>query len=170
MANGNGKVGGLSMAVQMFCDRYKHHPTKRVFYVYDHTAVGRRVDADRYADMVISILKRNRWSVHPIYSGQAPLHYQKYEDTKKTLTGDAPITITINADRCPKTIESIQGAVATTINGKTEKHKGNEKDATIDQSTTTHFSDVVDQINHAVIKQRKIKPGGSFSVGGARIR
>jgi hypothetical protein len=165
-SNGNGKVGGLSAAVQLFCDRYKNHPTKLVQYVYDHTAVGRRVDADKFFEIVVAVLKRNKWAVRQIYTGQAPLHYQKFEDTKKWLDGTADdIQIQVNADRCEKTIGSIQGSVATTIAGKTEKDKRNEKDPGIDQADTTHFSDVFDQINHAVIKRKMIRAVATAGVG-----
>jgi hypothetical protein len=168
--NGNGKVGSLSAAVQLFCDRYKHHPTKRVIYVYDHTATGRRVDADKYFEIVVKILRKNRWAVRMVYTGQAPLHFAKYEDTKQWMSGAGDIGIMINADRCDRTITSIQASTATTIAGKTEKDKKNEKDQDIDQSTTTHFSDVFDQINDAVIKRRMVKAGGTAGGVGARSR
>jgi hypothetical protein len=170
-ANGNGGVGSLSAAVQLFCDRYKNHPTKRVVYVYDHTAIGRRVDADKYFEIVTKVLKKNKWSIRLVYTGQAPLHFQKFEDTKAWMArkDDSPIGIMINAERCDRTIQCVQAATATTIGGKTEKDKRNEKDESIDQSTTTHITDVFDQINDAVLKQRLIKPGGTSGMG-ARMR
>jgi hypothetical protein len=150
---------GLREAVQAFCDRYHHHPCKVVHYVYDQTAVGRRVDADAYYMIVTDVLKKNRWSVQEVYTGHAPGHFQKYMDTRTWLQPDAEgrVQIMINRKRCPKLIISVTGSAARTHRGKTEKVKSGEQEASLDQSETTHFSDAFDMINHGVLKLKMVR-------------
>jgi hypothetical protein len=158
-ANGNGSEGELQEAVELFCKRYQNHTKKLVYYVFDATAKGKRVNADKYYETVQRILKANGWSVVLVDTGRQPGHYQKYIDTKDWLqekTSKHP-RIRINR-RCAKTIISINGAPATTLNGETKKNKSAEKEEGIDQSETTHFSDAFDMLNHAVIKLKMIKP------------
>lgn len=173
--NGNGSKGSLAEAVQLFCDRYKHHGRKIVYYVYDHTAKGKRVNVDEYYKVVTKILtkKENKWKVVKIYTGKAPDHWSKYTDTSEWLKHSDPSlpAIMINAARCKKTITSISNAAAKTAEGKTKKNKDYEDTTrypSMDQSETTHFSDSFDMTNHAVLKLRKIKPGSSVKVSGTR--
>lgn len=158
-ANGNGSKGQLQEALELFCKRYAMHQRKSVWYVYDATAKGKRVNADRYYETVQRILRLNGWSVIMIDTGRQPGHYQKYIDTKDWLQEKAKkeIPIRINA-RCEKTIVSINGSPATTIKGETKKDKSAEQEDGIDQSETTHFSDTFDMLNHAVIKLKMVKP------------
>ncbi len=172
-ANGNGSKGSLAEACQLFCDRYKDHKKKVVYYVYDHTAKGKRVNADKYFEMVEKVLKKNRWKVIKVYTGKAPGHYTKYINTAEWLKYSDPLlpSILINKRRCVKTIISITNAAATTTNGKTEKNKEYEdtdRYPNLDQSETTHFSDCFDTSNHCVLYLKKIKTSASTKVSGTR--
>lgn len=149
--------GELQEAVQLFCDRHKNHIKKKVYYVFDQTATGRRVNADQYFVMVKRILKRNKWKVVEIYTAEAPEHYMKHQDTREWLSEktDNDMPIRINR-RCTKLRISITGTAAVTKDGKTKKKKNDEKQLSLDQSETTHFSDTFDMINHAVLKLKRI--------------
>jgi hypothetical protein len=171
--NNNGSKGGLMEAVQLFCDRHKNHRLKRVFYVYDHTAKGKRVNADKLYEIVIKILKKNKWNVTKIYTGKAPDHYLKYANTSDWLKHEDPLVpaIRINSYRCPKLITSISNAAAKTVAGKTEKNKEYENTSrypNYDQSETTHFSDCFDMANHAVLFLKKVKATSAIRVSGTR--
>jgi hypothetical protein len=153
---------GLRDAVRKFCDRYSHHARKRVNYIYDHTAIGKRTDADEYYIIVKDELKKCGWSVVDVYTGQAPGHFQKYNDTKDWMEEKDPkdLPIRLHRTRCEKLIKSIKGAPAKTSAGKTEKDKRYEnttKYPDLDQSETTHASDAFDMTNDAVIKHKLIK-------------
>lgn len=148
---------GLQEAILEFCMRYRNHQKRTVFYVFDQTATGKRVNADPYYVMVKRILKMNRWAVIDVYTGQVPTHYMKYLDTRGWLTHRDITTMQIRINqRCAKLIVSITGSAATTKNGRTEKDKKGEQNPLLDQSETTHFSDTFDMINHAVLKLRKV--------------
>jgi hypothetical protein len=157
--NGNGSKGELQEALELFCKRYLLHNRKSVFYVFDATAKGKRVNADRYYETVQRVLKLNRWSVTLVDTGRQPGHYQKYIDTKDWLQEKSKKEVPIRINRrCEKTIVSINGAPATTMKGETKKDKKAEVETGIDQSETTHFSDTFDMLNHAVIKLKMVKP------------
>jgi hypothetical protein len=150
--------GELQEAAQLFCDRFRNHPTKKVYYVYDQTATGKRINADQYFVMVKRILRKNRWKVIDVYTAEAPEHYMKHQDAREWLTEKNANVMPIRIHtRCTKLITSIIGSAATTKNGVTKKLKTDEQHQTLNQSETTHFSDTFDMINHAVLKLRRIR-------------
>jgi hypothetical protein len=148
---------GLREAVKLFCNKYKNHLVRAVYYVYDHTAIGKRLEAETYTAIVTSELEKNGWTVYHIFTGQAPDHYDKYVNTKDWMDNEKGdyYDIMINT-KCKKLIASIQGAGAKTVGDKTKKDKSGELESTLDQSETTHFSDAFDMINDAVLKQKLI--------------
>lgn len=148
---------GLRAAVKMFCSKYKNHERKEVYYIFDHTAVADRQEAEPYYKIVISELEANGWIVWPIYTGQAPDHYQKYVDTMDWMEESNEDCIPIRvASRCKKLKASITSAAAKIVNNKTKKDKSLETNKNVDQSTTTHFSDAFDMTNDAVLKRKMI--------------
>lgn len=147
---------GLSDAVRLFCKRYKAHGKKLVYYTFDHTAIGKRVEADEYYKIVSKTLRSEGWATVEIYMREAPSHYVKYEVFKEYFK-DPIVSFGINRLRCPKLITSIKFSPAISINGKTHKDKSSEQDSKLDQSETTHFSDAYDQKLWAVKKLQLVK-------------
>jgi hypothetical protein len=164
---------GLRAAVKSFCKKYKHHPTKEVYYVYDHTAIGRQNENDEHYKKVVDELEDNGWVVYEVDTGQAPGHYQKYLDTQDWMAhkNDDDYEIKINKRKCIKLHKSIAGAPAKTTSGKTEKDKKFENTTNypgVDQSETTHFSDAFDMLLDAVLKQKLVS--GSADISGFGYR
>lgn len=157
--NGNGAPGGLSDAVRLFCERYHHHQCKRIYYVYDQTAIADRIDTKKYKEIVIDVLKEYKWTVIEVNTGKQPAHFKKYTDTKAWLKYEdkKQMQIRINRHRCPKLIISVTSAPARTVGNETKKDKRSEENDRLDQSETTHFSDCFDMINHAVLKLKRIQ-------------
>lgn len=96
-------------------------------------------------------LRRNGWAVVECYIGDPHDHYLKHQSIKRWMEGpeDQGYLVRFNRARVPKTEISMQGAGAIVFNGKTKKDKKYEQTArfkSIDQTETTHFSDVVDQL------------------------
>ena len=164
---------GIEDAVQEFCDRYKAHVKKRVFYIYDQTATGKRNDAVQYYKIVQRTLRKNRWHVVSVYTGQAPEHFDKYNNTKAWLQADSKeMPIRINLDRCRFLNISIKGAEAITrkkgttlVTRKQKKYEDTAAYPKLDQRETTHFSDCFDMTNHAVIQLKRVRNGGSMGGG-----
>lgn len=152
---------GLDEAVEEFCTKYKNHLRKTVYYVYDQTATGKRMNAKKYNETVIDILHKHGWTVVKVYIGQQPHHYDKYKDTKAWLKEEdkTAMPIRMNA-KCIKCIKSIEGSGAyADTKGETKKNKTYENTSKyphLDQSETTHFSDCFDMINDAVLKKKRI--------------
>jgi hypothetical protein len=144
-----------------------------VYFLYDHTAIGKRVEADEYYKIVIKTLRKNKWGVKDIYMGDTPSHYVKYEKIKAilkdTIAGNNLMPIGINRKRCPKLLTSIKFAPAKMVKGKTHKDKSSEQDPKLDQSETTHFSDTYDQLLWGVKVLNLIKMQTS-GTGGVQAR
>jgi hypothetical protein len=142
---------GISECIKQFCRYYTAHANKVAYYVYDATATGARQSAKRFKDIVIDELRRNGWHVVECYIGDPPDHFLKYQSIKRWMEGpdDQAYLVKFNKAKCPKTEISMQGAGAIVVNGKTKKDKKYEQTnrfKSIDQTETTHFSDVVDQL------------------------
>lgn len=142
---------GLEECVDQFCKHYVSHANKTVYYVFDATAVGERQSAERFKDIVVKAFRSRGWNVIECYIGDPPEHYLKYESMKTWMQGPEGQTrlVRYHRHKCPKTIISMQGAGATVINGKTKKDKSLENTKrykSLDQTETTHFSDVNDQL------------------------
>jgi hypothetical protein len=163
----------LSSAIDEWSRLHNKKSNRLVYYVFDQTAIGKRPEADSYMEIVTKSLRRNKWIVKHIYTGSAPLHFNKYENTQEWMdeSAQSDVRIRINGVRAEKLIISIKGAGAkTNSKGQTAKDKSSELDERLDQSETTHFSDVFDMINHAVLKLKLIKPGTGSSGAGIAVR
>jgi hypothetical protein len=166
---------GLEDAVEKFCNHYSGHRNKLVYYVYDNTAIGRRVSAKKVKDIVVESLTQKNWAVSEIYTGQALDHVDRYQKIKQRMEekNNEFYPFRFNKDRCRFTLLSLQGAGTKISNGKTKKNKDYEnvvKYPKIDQRTTTHFSEVVDQIDYAVNELKMISPESSFFSMGVGLR
>lgn len=166
---------GLEEAVQLFCYTYRTHKAKTIYYVYDQTATGKRVNALEYYKIVISCLRKNGWNVIEIHTGRQPGHYDKFIDTKAWLKEERKNVpaIIMHRNRCADAVISIERTgVRTNTKGLTEKDKRQEDTKTypnLDQRHTTHFSDVFDMINHAVLKMNRIT-NNSMGAGSIAFR
>lgn len=144
---------GLAEAVQKFCEKFLGHRTKEVYYVYDHTAIGRSALGNSYRDVVVKILKENRWIVHEVYTGEAPRHGIKYEQIKNHLTNTDPVVappIRINTLLNEELKISMERTRAINTGGKvTQKdktHENTHRYPDYPQQYATHFPDTFDQI------------------------
>lgn len=148
---------GLRAAVKLFCGNFEKHTCKQVYYVYDHTAVAERNDAEKFTEIVIDELEKQGWIVWEVNTGQAPGHYDKYVDTNDWMVNETGEYLDIRVSaRCNKIIKSIEKAGAYTVGKETKKDKRPELLPELDQSETTHFSDTVDMILDAVFKKKLI--------------
>lgn len=151
---------GIGETVKQFAEYYKYHTNKRIYYIFDQTAIGKSAERDPLFKIVMAHLKKHGWKVMEKYMGDTPDHYDKYVKINGQLEGAADYQVMINEEQCPFALVSLQAANSKTVGGKTKKDKEYEnagKYPYIDQRKTTHFSDVFDQICWAVNEQRLIK-------------
>lgn len=143
---------GLEDTIDAFCNHYRHHRAKVVYYIYDHTAVGDRVSAKPVKDIVVTTFRKKGWSVVECYTGQAPKHFMKYEKMKNWMEEKQATqlrNIRFNQAKCIYTMISMQGSGTIIKNGQTQKNKQYElthRYPKVDQRETTHFSDCVDMV------------------------
>lgn len=158
---------GIPEALKMLADYYIPLGLKKVFYIYDQTAKGKRAGADPLYKIVIRTLKRLGIITREIYMGDTPDHIDKYIQINESLSENKWITIGFNSQTIINSRQSLFGAGTRIPNGVTKKDKELEnagKYPSIDQRHTTHYSDVFDQIEWAVIEQKLIQLK-SFSIG-----
>jgi hypothetical protein len=126
---------------------YKHHPTKKVNFYYDHTFVG--TDALRiksYADVITEMLKAAGWAVKRINIGQQPLHDTRFRMWGLILKEDDPRfkPVRFNRTNCSQLTMCMQLARSIKIGNSYQKDKRDEKNTLIPAENTTHGTDAVD--------------------------
>ena len=139
--------GGMDAALNKFCEAYIDHPAKVVFYIFDHTAIGRSPYGKSFKDHVCNFLINKGWSVIEIYTGDAPYHDIKYLAIDKWLKWQSDGQIRINELRNESMKTSIEMTGAMNVMGKTKKDKSSEKqNSKTPPEKATHYSDAFDQI------------------------
>jgi hypothetical protein len=156
--------GGIELTIKSFVEHYRLHTNKHVYYVYDHTAVGKRPDGNSFKQIVCKALSEAGWNFTECYMGQAPHHDIKFEQFKKLFSNSADMSIMINQLTCDPLIQSMEAAATVMSMGKTKKDKSKEKNLSLDPITQTDYSDALDQIVWAVLVMQLIKHGPVFSM------
>lgn len=144
---------GIEDVINLFCETFKHHSTKVVYYVHDQTAIGRSPAGKTFKEIVVDTLTNNHWNVTDIYMGDTPDHYLKQQVIKKWLNVQGDKAIRMNEDRNQDLKSSLEMAPAKIVNGVTKKDKSSEKeDSGVPPQKATHFSDVFDQLVWSVLE------------------
>lgn len=135
----------LKQAVDQFCQYYKPHKRKFIYYWYDHTAVGDMYET-RMCDDVIAILRKNSWVVQEMYIGQQPGHEERYRmwGDLSTNNGKYKEQYRINRENCASLILSKCLAEAEQRKEGFGKSKKTEKDPNFPAEESTHYSDAED--------------------------
>jgi hypothetical protein len=145
---------GLHEACMMFLDTFKHHGDKTLYYVYDHTAVGRNPLGKTFSELIVETIGApgTNWTVIPVYIGKAPEHNIKYTRIKTFHANADPAThplIRYNQKHNEECIISMERARAIQEAGGTKKEKKHEdtvKYPDYPQQYAPHFSDAHDQL------------------------
>jgi len=135
--------------VDEWCTYYRFHQDKTVHYWYDSTAMGKDGRAPKnFSEIVIDTLIDNGWEVITHYYGKAAEHVDKYNFWTIAMRNDHPLLphFSWNRHNCKYLIESITGAGAKEGALGPEKIKTDEKNQSLDQRYTTHFSDACDML------------------------
>lgn len=136
----------LRDVVQDFCDYYQHHPIRTIDYVYDSTAIYETpVSGESFADLVIKVLRENRFEVNPIYIGNPVKHHIKHSWINLAFKGDPDFPfVTFNRDNNEYLILAMQNTgIVTGINGF-QKDKSAEKLADSPELPDEHKTHITD--------------------------
>lgn len=156
--------GGIELTVKAFAEYFKNHINKHVYFVYDHTAVGKRPDGATFAKIVSKALYECGWSFTEVYMGQAPHHDIKFEEFKKLMSNNADMAIRFNRRTAQPLLKSMENASAVMSMGKTKKDKSQEKNLRLDPIAQTDYSDAFDQLVWAVLKMKLVGAGPVFTM------
>jgi hypothetical protein len=154
--------GGIEKTVKAFCEYYKTRHDKTVYYLYDHTATGKRPDGDCFKDIAIKTWLDEGWTVIECNMGKAPDHDIKHEDIKNIMQEELIMFNELTTE--DSLLVSIKNAAAKTVSGKTKKDKGGEKNLSRDAVQQTDYSDAWDQLAWGVVKMRLVEPYQSVYV------
>lgn len=143
-------TGGIDQTVKEFCDYYEDRAehNKIVFYVYDHTATGKRPDGKCFSEIAIDAFQANGWVCIAIHMGKAPEHPLKHEKIKKLMQANQ---IQFNEIRAAHVLTSCNNAEAILKGGKTHKNKGKEKNTSNNPVEQTDYSDAFDMLVWATL-------------------
>jgi hypothetical protein len=143
--------------VNEWCDYYEFHQDKTVHYYYDQTATGRDGRTPKtYAEIVVETLEARGWIVYEEYYGAAPMHVDKHNFWNVAMRNNDPSLphFAWNKNNSKYLIESINNAAAKDGAKGIEKVKTDERNASIDQRFTTHFSDAGDMLAYFKYAER----------------
>lgn len=148
----------LKDAVQKWCDYYRPHKRKLVYYWYDQTAVGDMYET-RMCDDVVEVLRKNGWTVIEMYIGLQPGHEERYRMWGDLLTnsGKYDKTYRTNRENCDKLILSINQAQAEQRKDGFGKNKKSEKDPKFPAEESTHYTDANDTWVFGVLESGQYK-------------
>ncbi|WP_435263423.1 terminase large subunit domain-containing protein [Tenacibaculum sp. nBUS_03] len=137
----------INNLIDDFCDYYEEYPNKRIQLYYGHDGNARTSNSmDTYGDQVVKMLKQRGWRVTDKSKGKpAAPHNLKYTLINLMFKGYMNFPkITINEVNNPNLIISIERAEATDGRNGIEKVKKDEKNQSMKQEHTTHYSDAFD--------------------------
>lgn len=159
--------GKLKEAVNLFCDYYKPHKRKLVYYWYDHTAVGDQHET-RPCDDVMAILRKRGWIVKGLYIGHQPGYEERYRMWGDVLTDSDKYSrkIRFNRENCRFLIGSIQRAGTRRTTAGFEKDKRPEQDPKVPAYDATHHSDAADTLAFGVLESKMAFGNESRGNGG----
>ncbi|MFA5296608.1 MAG: hypothetical protein WC389_00190 [Lutibacter sp.] len=144
--------------INEFCDYYEPLPKeqKRLYLYYGHDGNRQRDKSkETYGDEVVRLLKGRGWNVVDKSKGKpAAPHNSKYAliNLMFKAVSKRYKPISINEHNCPNLIISLERAEATDGKNGIEKLKKDEKNASMKQQHTTHFSDAFDIPIYALFK------------------
>lgn len=148
----------LQSMVHEFCTLHRNQVARHVYYVHDHTAIGRTPLGGSFKDKVVESFAAEGWDVTEVYIGQAQEHDIKFENLKEHMSNNAELAIRINEQHNEYLLKSMEQSPAVISQGKTKKDKKTEADKNFPAEESTHYSDAFDQIPRAVLEMKLITP------------
>lgn len=140
----------LRECIDQFCNYYRNHGEKTVYYYYDSTAKATNyVEVGHAAyDIVMEEFRNAGWKVYDIFLGTPMEHPRKHLIINNAFQGNENLLAMINRDNNPELIQAIQLAeTRITENGfkkDKSKEKSDETDASLPYELRTDATDAYD--------------------------
>lgn len=131
-----------------WCNYYRFHHNKTVYFWYDHTAKDPDSRTVEYHILVNKVLRSYGWTVIDMYIGKQPSPEDRYKFWTYAHQGGHPDLprFMYNRHHCKYLVMSVNGANVKQGRHGFQKDKTDEGNRAIDQRTTTHFSDAMDTL------------------------
>lgn len=139
--------------IDQFCNYYRFHKRKLVYYWYDHTAIGEQ-DYTPIANDVVKYFSERGWTVIRMYIGMKMTHeatYRMYGDLLRE-NGKYPKKIRVNRDNCKHLFLSMFQAGAEQRKDGFGKDKRTEKDPKFPAEESTHYSEALDVLLQGLLE------------------
>ena len=137
--------------VDLFCDYYRQHPCRELFYFRDRYGDHRQPNVKNskpYNEQAIERLQKRGWRITAkVHKGMEPPQHDKYLLWLNIMKGNDPRypKMIINGKNCKYTIISMNNTRVMEKNGKFEKDKSSERKKSVLPEEATHFGDAVDK-------------------------
>jgi hypothetical protein len=134
--------------LNQWCQYYRFHQDKTVYFWYDHTAKDTDSRTEQYPIIVNRVLRSFGWTVVEMYIGHQPSPEDRYKFWGYAHRNDHPDLprFLYNRHHCKYLIISVNGANIKQTPDGFKKDKKDEGNHAIDQRTATHFSDIMDTL------------------------
>jgi hypothetical protein len=139
--------------IDRFCDYYRYHKKKLVYYWYDHTAIAEQ-DYTPISNDVVNYLSQKGWTVVRMYIGLKLSHeatYRMFGDMLRE-TNKYPKKLRVNRDNCKHLFLSMYQAGAEQRNNGFGKDKATEKDPNFPAEESTHYSEALDVLIQGLVE------------------
>lgn len=146
----------LTHLARKFCEYYRFHREKTVYFAYDHTGNSKVANSHKtFAEQFADILRKEGWTVHMVSRGAAPTHQSKYLLWSILLQQRDPTKpkIQFNMDNCHEAFVSMEMAPAKDGKSGIEKNKQSERNPKIAAEKATDLSDTADIMVYSLFQQ-----------------
>lgn len=144
----------LDDTLNKFCQYYKNHRRRIVYFWYDHTATAEYSHAGaQYVD-VVRYLRKNGWVVVERYIGSASVHERRYTMWSHLLKEDNtyPKRFRYNRERCKYLALSMFQAQAEFKRNGYGKDKKSELNPSFPAEEATHYSEAEDMLIYGILE------------------
>lgn len=143
----------LRDVLKKFCDYYRYHRAKQVYYWYDQTAVGEQ-RSERICDEVTNYLEAAGWTVVRCYIGKASTHESRYRMWGHLLkqTGKYDKIFRYNRDNCEYLALSMYQTQAEQRKDGFGKNKKPELDPKFPANEAPHYSEACDMWVYGILE------------------
>ncbi|MDE7159380.1 MAG: hypothetical protein K2O24_00845 [Muribaculaceae bacterium] len=149
------------------CTYYSDHPTKRVIYYFDHTAIGNNYAvSDRdFMHAVSESFAAHGWQCDCVYIGQAMKHHEKYLLINEGFAGRNRLTPYFNRAANDALLTGIRSAGIKIGRNGWEKDKDGEKKPETEEDLLEHRTDGTDAFDTLYIGcERFPQEGGAMFI------
>lgn len=153
-----------------FCQYYTPHPTHRVIFYYDSTALGANyaVNDQDFHWVICNEFQQHGWEVQDVYLGAPMRHDEKYLLINQAFAGKQRLTPFFNRQNNDDLILALQSAGVSRGRLGFRKNKDGEKHPDTEEDPLQHRTDGTDAFDTLYIGCEKFpqQQGAFLSLGG----